>query len=216
MSKPMMTDITTVEFFQQLGNAIGGDAGTFINTCAGALNLHFLTHFAGLYALPAFATTSVMTDEIRARYCAYRFGLSAQKVFEALNQEYDPLANTSVTETEKNDGSDVARRSGTDTNSVTSSQSTHYATTFDSPTEKETGRTNSTGSGNVTYGRVDTLEHGKEVTKTKDGNIGVMPTQDLLRSEFYTRIRMTMFEFLSVTICMCFSAGVWECDENDD
>lgn len=214
MSRVKITDITTVEFFQQLGDAIGGDAGTFINTCAGALNLHFLTHFAGLYALPAFETTSVMTDEIRARYCAYRFGLSAQKVYEALNKEYDPLANTSVTETEMNDGSDVARRTGTDTNSVISSQSTHYATTFDSPTEKETGKTSSSGSGSVTYGRVDTIEHGKEVTKTKDGNIGVMPTQELLKMEYLTRIKLTMFEFLSVTICMCFSAGVWECGEN--
>lgn len=215
MSRVMITDITTVEFFRQLGDAIGGDAGTFINTCAGALNLHFLTHFAGLYALPAFETTSVMTDEIRARYCAYRFGLSAQKVYEALNKEYDPLANTSVTETETNGGSDVASRTGTDTNSILSSQSTHYSTTFDSPTEKETGRTDSSGSGSTTYGRVDTIEHGKEVTKTKDGNIGVMPTQELLKMEYLTRIKLTMFEFLSVTICMCFSAGVWECGEND-
>lgn len=215
MQKVMMTDITTVSFFQELGTAVGGTAGEFISDCAGALNLHFLAHYSGLYALPAFAATSVMTDEIRARYCAYRFGLSAQKVFDALNAEYDPLANTSVTETESNDGTDVARRTGTDTSNLTNSSTTHYGTTFDSPTEHETGKSSSTAASSVTYGRTDTIEHGKEVTKTKNGNIGVMPTQDLMGLEYRARIRMNMFEFLSVVLCMCFSCGVWESGEDN-
>ena len=78
-------------------------------------------------------------------------------------QEYDPISNYDMTET----GSDV-------TSSNASGNTTSFSTTYDdSTTERETGKTST--SGNTS----DTLTHALQ----RSGNIGVTSSQQLLQSE---------------------------------
>ena len=60
------------------------------------------------------------------------------------------------------------------------------------------------------YGKNLEMEYGREITKTKAGNIGVMPTQNLLELEYYTRLRMTLFDAVVRACCNTLGCGVWE------
>lgn len=208
-----MSELCSESFFTYLGTIIQEPLGSFIRLQAKYLNLHMTIHYPDLLVLKNVEDKD--PDDL-ATYVNARFGTSMAKVYAALTAEYDPLANTSVTETEVHTGSDTNRRTGTDTTSQTGHNTTHYSTSFDEPSdEKETGKTTFSGTGSVQYGRTDTLEHGESVTKTKDGNIGVMPTQDLVKLEYYNRIKMTMFEFITTCLCICFSSQVWRCDDDN-
>lgn len=216
-----LAEICSEDFFRELGFAIKAEyptvidndnAGEWVQRSAKQLSVYTKLNYGKLIALDTFDLT---TNDL-VQFIASRYALSLGKIYEAIKKEYDPLANTSVKETENNSGTDTSKRGGSDSSSTTGSTSTHYATTFDNPnTENETGKTTYTGTGNVTYGRTDTLQHGKNVTRSKDGNIGVMPTQNLLNLEYETRLRRTMFNAVITCVCICLTSGVWECDDNE-
>lgn len=214
----MLTDVANTTFFNALANAFPvptpgeNSIKQFIGAEVENLALHVQLNYPNLKLLSTI--TEDMTESTLANYVYGRFGISLQKIYLALYTQYDALANTSVTETEAATGQDTVSKTGTDTSTVTNSTSTHYATTFDNPSlERETGKTETDSTGTVDYGSTNTLGYGKTVTKTKNGNIGVMPTQDLVRLEYETRMRYRIFDAIITCVCICLSSGVWECDE---
>lgn len=210
MATVKLTDICDYAFFTAMAAAIGGTAGNYIETQKANLVMHIIVNYAGLLSVDSFSTSS--TTQAGA-YVGRMYAVSLQKIFDALNKQYDPLANTDVVETEEKDGQDKNTRGGTDTSTVVSSLSTHSATTFDSSTQNPTGQTSSSGSSTIGYGRTDTLEYDTTVTRRKSGNIGVMSTQELLDKEYDIRIRRTFFEAITTCIVVSLSLGLWESDE---
>lgn len=207
MSKTL-EQICDMSFFEALGDQVRASAGQFIIANEQMLVLHILVNYSGLKALEGFDDKS---NTFIGTYVGKRFAASLEKIYAALTATYDPLANTSVVETEEKDGEDKNTRGGRDDSSVTNSRTLHYSTTFDDPsTEKETGKTESTSTGKVEYGRTDTVKYDTTVTKHKDGNIGVMPTQQLLEMEVDMRIRRTFFDVIATCVCLALSSGVWK------
>lgn len=210
MATVKLTDICDAAFFTAMGSAISGTAGAYIESNKTALVMHIIVNYSGLLSVDSFSTS---TTSQAGDYVGRMYALSLQKIFDALNKQYDPLANTDVVETEEKDGQDKNTRGGTDTSTVVSSLSTHSATTFDSSTQNPTGQTESSGSSTMEYGRTDTLEYDTTITRRKSGNIGVMSTQELLGKEYDIRIRRTFFEAITTCIVVSLSLGLWESDE---
>lgn len=211
MTTIKLTDVCDAAFFTAMSQAIGGTAGDYIESNKSNLVMHIIVNYTGLLSVDSFSTTS--TSQAGA-YVGRMYAVSLQKIFDALNKQYDPLANTDVVETEEKDGTDKNTRGGTDTSTLVSSLSTHSATTFDSNIQRPTGQTSSSGSSTVGYGRTDTLEYDTIVTRRKSGNIGVMSTQELLEKEYDVRIRKTFFEAITTCIVVSLSLGIWE--DSDD
>ena len=67
-------------------------------------------------------------------------------------------------------------------------------------------------SSHLDYGKTLTMDYGKSIEHTKQGNIGVMPTQQLLQLEYYSRMRMTLFEAVVRACTNALGSGVWEVD----
>lgn len=210
MATVKLTDICDNAFFTAMASAIGGTAGTYIETNKANLVMHIIVNYAGLLSVDSFSTSS--TAQAGA-YVGRMYAVSLQKIFDALNKQYDPLANTDVVETEEKDGQDKNTRGGTDTSTIVSSLTTHSATTFDSSTQNPTGQSSSSGTSTMGYGRTDTLEYDTTVTRRKSGNIGVMSTQELLDKEYDIRVRRTFFEAITTCIVVSLSLGLWESDE---
>ena len=210
MATVKLTDICDAAFFTAMGSAISGTAGAYIESNKTALVMHIIVNYSGLLSVDSFSTS---TTSQAGDYVGRMYAVSLQKIFDALNKQYDPLANTDVVETEEKDGQDKNTRGGTDTSTVVSSLSTHSATTFDSSTQNPTGQTSSSGTSTMGYGRTDTLEYDTTITRRKSGNIGVMSTQELLGKEYDIRIRRTFFEAITTCIVVSLSLGLWESDE---
>lgn len=210
MAMVKLTDICDNAFFTAMASAVGGTAGNYIETQKANLVMHIIVNYAGLLSVDSFSTSS---SAQAGAYVGRMYAVSLQKIFDAINKQYDPLANTDVVETEEKDGQDKNTRGGTDTSTVVSSLSTHSATTFDSSTQNPTGQTSSSGTSTLGYGRTDTLEYDTTITRRKSGNIGVMSTQELLDKEYDIRIRRTFFEAITTCIVVSLSLGIWESDE---
>ena len=210
MATVKLTDICDYAFFTAMASAIGGTAGNYIETQKADLVMHIIVNYAGLLSVDSFSTSS--TSQAGA-YVGRMYAVSLQKIFDALNQQYDPLANTDVVETEEKDGEDKNTRGGTDTSTLVSSLTTHSATTFDSSTQNPTGQSSSTGSSTMGYNSSNTIKYDTTITRRKSGNIGVMSTQELLDKEYDIRVRRTFFEAITTCIVVSLSLGLWESDE---
>lgn len=208
----LLTDICTEAFFLELGTIISGTAGQYILTYKESLVVHFIVNYSGLRSLEGY--DNIDTAHI-AHYIGHRYKESIQKVFDALNIQYSPLANYKMDTDETHSGTDSNTRGGSDTSSSTSPSITkHFATTFDDQAnEREVGKTEHTYAGSVSYGRTDTLSHGHKVVTNKEGNNGVRTIQEIIDSEIDMRIRRNMFEFLAVCIVQALSCGMWDGDE---
>lgn len=207
-----LTDICTEAFFNELGTIVAGTAGSFIMTYKESLVVHFIVNYNNLRSLDGY--DNIDTAHI-AHYIGHRFKESIQKVYDAVNIQYNPLANYKMDTTETHSGEDSNERSGTDTSSsVTPSKTTHYATTFeDRTTDRKTGVVEHEYSGEVEYGRTDTLTHGHIIETNKEGNNGIRTIQETLESEMDMRIRRNMFEFIASCVVYSLSCGMWESDE---
>lgn len=208
----LLTDICTQEFFQELGTIISGTAGNYIMTYRSSLEVHFIVNYSGLKSLTGYDN---IDNAHIAHYIGHRYKESIQKVFDALNIEYNPIANYKMDTTETHSGEDSNERSGSDTaSSVTPSKTTHYATTFeDRTTDRKTGVVEHEYSAEVEYGRTDTLTHGHVIETNKEGNNGIRPIQEVLDMEIDMRIRRNMFEFIASCVVYSLSCGMWESDE---
>ena len=168
-----------------------------------------------------------------AKLLVSRYSSSLERIAIALTRVYNPLHNVDVTENETNSGTDTHTYGGTDTNTITrASQGTHYehlqnssltsGSTYDDTTEanlKPISKTehkfetqqnvNGSSSSELEYGKTLDMDYGREVEKTRKGNIGVMPTQNLLQLEYYTRIRMTLFDAVIRATVNTLGSGVW-------
>lgn len=135
----------------------------------------------------------------------------------ALNSEYNPIENYNKSSTIDNI---INKGTTTNTSSLNTTAttetidggniSTNYTTSFESDTEKETGKnittggTTSTTSGGDTYTTTfgTTTKDGKtgnEITTTTEktnGNIGVMSTQQMLTQEIEIRKYNCKFDFI--------------------
>lgn len=230
MSRRMMSDVCNEAFFIALNQAFppGSAISAFLTEYYKELAVHFIVNYSKLPVL------EYLPEEGLANIVAARYGHSLERIGLALYQSYNPLHNTDVEEIETNDGSDSHHYTGTDTNrvqrnhtktdynqltnSALTSGSTYDDTAEDhmkpiSKTEHEfhTEQTSDNdGVATTEYGKNLEMEYGREVTKTKAGNIGVMPTQNLLELEYYTRLRMTLFDAVVRACCNTLGCGVWE------
>lgn len=106
-----------------------------------------------------------------------RFGTKWNKIYEALNIEYNPLENYSSTEIETPNLTDTSKANS----KVTVKQS---GSTFDTAVYQPYASTET--SGTEDDNKVTTTKTGTR-TVTKSGNIGVTTSQQMLQSEFEVR-----------------------------
>lgn len=106
-----------------------------------------------------------------------RFGTKWNKIYEALNIEYNPLENYSSTEIETPNLTDTSKANS----KVTVKQS---GSTFDSAVYQPYASTETAGTEDDN--KVTTTKTGTR-TITKSGNIGVTTSQQMLQSEFEVR-----------------------------
>lgn len=224
-----MSDVCTQEFFESLAMRFDPDAKcrTFLTNNASSLAIHMQINYNKLPVMNGLPSSGLDA------YVFSRYGFNLERIAEALFQLYNPLHNTDVEEKETNDGSDNHHYTGADTsrvqrahseteyeqttNSALTSGSTYDDTVVDnmkpiSKTEHEfktKQTTDNDGVSTLEFGKNLEMEYGREITKTKKGNIGVMPTQNLLQLEYYTRMRMTLFEAIVRACCNTFGCGVW-------
>lgn len=230
MSRRMMSDVCDEAFFTALTQAFppGSAIAGFLTEYYKELAVHFIVNYSKLPVL------DYLPEEGLADIVAARYGHSLERIGLALYQSYNPLHNTDVEEKETNEGSDNHHYTGTDTNRLQRNHTkTEYAqisnssltsgSTYDdtivdnmkpiSKTEHEfetEQTTDNDGVATTEYGKSLEMEYGREVTRTKAGNIGVMATQTLLEMEYYTRLRMTLFDAVVRACCNTLGCGVWE------
>ena len=230
MSNVMLGDYCNEQFFDLLAAQFDSESivGNFIADNAQHLAYHMKAFFATLPIIFEYG-------EYEAPILVYsRFSTSLERIAIALTRQYNPLHNVDVTETETNSGTDTHTYGGTDTSTLSrSSQGVHYeqlknesltsGSTFDdtdvsnmkpiSKTEHDfetQQNTNSSASTDLEYGKTLDMDYGRQIDKTKQGNIGVMPTQNLLQLEYNTRFRMTLFDAVVRAVVTSLSCGVWE------
>ena len=145
------------------------------------------------------------------------------RLYYALNEPYNPLFNVDGTTTyvygEHVTDHDIASRTNSHTEGAKSrtrgtrtDNSTTYAVSYDATTEKETGKqTDELGSSTdteQTYTNNDVVGGGKDTdtskthtdTETRQGNIGVTKSTELLRDEIKLRTDFAFFKTLFQTI----------------
>lgn len=230
MSNVMLGDYCNEQFFNQLASQFDSEStvGNFIADNAQHLAYHMQAFFKTLPIIFEYG-------EYEAPILVYsRFSTSLERIAIALTRQYNPLHNVDVTETETNSGTDTHTYSGTDTNSVTNvATRTNYeqltnssltsGSTFDDTVEanmKPISKTEhkfktqqdatTNGTATTQFGKGLTMGYGRSVETTKQGNIGVMPTQNLLQLEYNTRFRMTLFDAVVRAVVTTLSCGVWE------
>lgn len=224
-----MSDVCTQAFFENLAMRFDPDAKcrTFLTNNASSLAMHMQINYNKLPVMDGLPSSGLEA------YVFSRYGFNLERIAEALFQLYNPLYNTDVTENETNRGRDTHHYSGADTsrvqrahskteyeqtkNTAVTSGSTYDDTNVDnmkpiSKTKHEfktEQTTDSDGVSTLEFGKELAMDYGRAIDKTKKGNIGVMPTQNLLQLEYYTRMRMTLFEAIVRACCNTFGCGVW-------
>lgn len=229
METKYLSDLCDGTFFSDFAMHFDPDSimRGFLNLHYDELALHMLVNYFNLPALKS------IPDSPTA-YVYARFGHSLERIAKALYDNYNPLHNTDVTETEKNSGKDNHEYGGSDNHEIlTAHQEGTYAqtenlaitsgSTYDntavndmkpiSKTEHQFS-TENTSEGNsestIEYGKTLEMQYGRVIEKSKQGNIGVMPTQNLMQLEFYARFRLTLFDAIVRACVTTLSSGVWE------
>lgn len=230
MSQRMLSDVCDYQFFVSMSAAFPPPSAisSFLTEHADELASYCLVNYSKLPVLD-----NLPDDDLYLLVVA-RYGYSLERIGLAITQIYNPLHNVDVTETETNSGTDTHTYGGTDTSTVTrTSQGVHYeqlmnesltsGSTFDDtavanmkPISKtnhdfETQQdTNSLGLSDIEYGKTLDMDYGRQIDKTKKGNIGVMPTQHLIELEYNLRMRLTLFDAIVRACTNTLGSGVWE------
>lgn len=224
-------DICTENFFILLSQKF--QAGSVIRLFIADNSYELASHMKYNYSM--LPSIKGMGDDANIHKLVYaRFGKSLERIATALTDLYNPLHNTDVEEHEENSGEDTHNYGGSDVTTLTRShQTTDYSQTSNSAltsgsTYDDTNEANmkpisktthefvtntevdATGETGIDYGKSLTMGYGREVTKTKKGNIGVMPTQQLMELEYYDRFRLILFEAIVRACTTTISSGVWE------
>lgn len=230
MSHKMLSEVCDEGFFLSMSTLFDSDSivRAFLQTEYASLGQHMCSFFNKLPMMDGI-------DDETANVLVYaRFSTSLERIAIALTKQYNPLHNVDVTEIETNSGTDSHTYGGQDDTSVTkSSQGVHYeqlhnssltsSSTFDNTSENDMKpvsktehqfetqqNTNGSAVSKVEYGKTLDMDYGREIERTKQGNIGVMPTQNLLQLEYNTRLRMTLFDAIIRATVTTLSCGVWE------
>lgn len=234
MSQTMLSEFCNEAFFITLLQYIDSETQpiiySFIENEADSLGAFMEAEYRSLPLIYDYSTVEA------AKLLVSRYSSSLERIAIALTKVYNPLHNVEVMENETNIGSDSHTYGGTDTNSITrASQDTHYyqnnnssltsGSTYDDTVqdnmkpisktkhELETWQTVSGSSSSETgYGKTLTMSYGRGIIRSKNGNIGVMPTQNLLQLEYYTRFRMTLFDAVIRATVNTLGSGVWSDD----
>ena len=209
MSEILLTDICNEGFFEHMGIAVGGTAGTFIGDNKKNLMMYVKVNFSGLIATDAFPTSPIADIGL---YVGKIYARSLQRIFDVLNADYDPLANKDLTFTEEKDGTDTVNATANSNSHVTNNTTTHYATTFENtsleqapPTGKSTFVNDATAGG----GSNATTTYDTILTPREKGNIGVMKAQELVSSEVALRMTHTFYNAVITCVVIELSGGVW-------
>jgi len=230
MSNVMLSEVCDAAFFNSMSSLFDETSIVrgFLQNEYESLGAHMGAFFNKLPMMdgidPTFANVLVYS----------RFSTSLERIAIALTRQYNPLHNVDVSETETNSGTDSHTYGGKDDTNVTkSSQGVNYeqlhnssltsGSTFDNTVEADMKpisktehefetqqNTNASASSEVSYGKTLDMDYGREIERTKQGNIGVMPTQNLLQLEYNTRFRMTLFDAIIRATVTTLSCGVWE------
>lgn len=154
------------------------------------------------------------------------------RVYNALNGQYNPLDNYNMQEHIINSGSDtevkttqygqVITDNGDTTNTLTSDNTIGSATTFDSTAFTPTNKSDSTGSSSShadttrNYTGKDTIDsdfiHGHTIDTTRSGNIGVTTSQQMLESEMSVRNKFLLYDMIAKDILFIIEAGYYDTD----
>lgn len=230
MSNVMLSEVCDAAFFNSMSSLFDESSivRAFLQNEYESLGAHMGAFFNKLPMMDGI-------DPVFANVLVYsRFSTSLERIAIALTKQYNPLHNVDVTENESNSGTDTHTYSGSDSTSVTNVRTvTNYeqmtnssltsSSTFDntlvdemkpvSKTEhkfKTQQGSTTNGSTATQFGKGLSMGYGREIERTKQGNIGVMPTQNLLQLEYNTRFRMTLFDAIIRATVTTLSCGVWE------
>lgn len=235
MSQQMLSDICNAAFFNNMSVMfdLSSPISGFLADYADELALHMKVYFN---KLPVMEDLPKIYGTKLYKLVVARYGKSLERIAVALNQVYNPLHNYDMHEDVTNDGEDNHEYGGSDTTDVTNAeQHTDYSTTVNSSltsgstydntivddmkpiskTEHElTTDTDVTGSSSseIGYGKTLKMEYGRTIATDRKGNIGTTPTQKLLEMEYYTRMRLTLFDAVVRACCNSLGCGVWSDD----
>lgn len=144
-------------------------------------------------------------DEVKAVQQVYIENWA--RLWYALSEPYNPLYNVDGTETTVY-GLHQTDRSNTYTQHEDSS--TQYSVSFDAATEKETGKQVDNLGGHTDTGFDKSLEHTDTVTR--QGNIGVTKSTELLSSEYKLRTEVAPFFKVVFQTMIEEIGGYYECN----
>lgn len=235
MAQIMLSDICTSTFFTNMSGMFTPDTpiAGFLSAYADELALNMSVNYSKLPALDGY---DPRINNNLYKLVVARYGRALERIALAMNQIYNPLHNYDMHEEVTNDGEDNHTYGGTDTTDITNAeQHTDYSSTVNSSltsgstydntivtdmkpiskTEHElTTDTDVTGSSTteMEYGKTLKMEFGRTVETDRSGNIGTTPTQRLLEMEYYTRIRLTLFDAVVRACCNTLGCGVWSDD----
>lgn len=235
MSQQMLSDICDATFFSNMSAmfTLSSPIASFLAEYANELALHMKVYFN---KLPVMEDLPKIYGTQLYKLVVARYGKSLERIAVALNQVYNPLHNYDMHEDVENSGEDNHTYGGTDTTDITNAeQHTDYSSTVNSSltsgstydntnvdemkpiskTEHElTTDTDvtSSSSSEIGYGKTLQMEYGRTIATDRSGNIGTTPTQKLLEMEYYTRIRLTLFDAVVRACCNSLGCGVWSDD----
>ena len=234
MSRTMLSEFCNEAFFLTLLEYIDSisqpNIYSFIQNEADSLGAFMEAEYKSLPIIYDYSKVEA------AKLLVSRYSNSLERIALALTRSYNPLHNVDVEESERNSGSDSHEYGGSDESRILENyghstyeqdrnSSTTTGSTYDNTNEAQmkpiskTTRlfdtqttTEMTAHTDTEYGKKLEMSYGREILKTRKGNIGVMPTQNLLQLEYYTRIRMTLFDAVIRATVNTLGSGVWSDD----
>lgn len=235
MSQQMLSDICDATFFNNMSGmfTLSSPISGFLADYSDELALHMKVYFN---KLPVMEDLPKIYGTQLYKLVVARYGKSLERIAVALNQVYNPLHNYDMHEDVTNDGEDNHEYGGSDTTDVTNAeQHTDYTSTVNSsltsgstyddttvanmkPISKTEHQLNTdtdvkgSSSSEIGYGKTLKMEYGRTIATDRSGNIGTMPTQKLLEMEYYTRMRLTLFDAVVRACCNSLGSGVWSDD----
>ena len=235
MSQQMLSDICDATFFNNMSAmfTLSSPIASFLAEYANELALHMKVYFN---KLPVMEDLPKIYGTQLYKLVVARYGKSLERIAVALNQVYNPLHNYDMNENVVNAGGDGHIYGGIDSTNVTQAQQhTDYTSTVNSSltsgstydntnvaemkpiskTQHELNTdtdVNGSSSTIIGYGKTLTMNYGRIIATDRSGNIGTTATQKLLEMEYYTRMRLTLFDAVVRACCNSLGCGVWSDD----
>ena len=192
----------------------------YIDISVDSIVTYMRTHF-GLLQYDKYLDD--MTDEELGIYIVQVYGDAWERILAALGVEYNPIYNVNEHTTEQHSGTDsrtLTSQSVTTTSNTsagTKDTSTDFVVPYDSNTELEAGKNESTFAHTTTTTPsgvgTDNLSHGEKIEKDREGNIGFMSNQYLITEEIKLRMNNLFMPTMCTDIADLLTDGIWGDEE---